>query len=268
MRGGIPRIQIDRAPELGIRASDIAGGAVQQPRKRGVRFGQGLVELNRPLRRGTRPRRCVGDPRRRSEQVMPSTTVAAAPSTCATMRPANEIHAERTLSFFFFLFFDSAPAAASESCPGAPAGVAAASPGGEGSPDAAPGWSLSIWIGPRAGSASAASIDRGPDPVYGDGVERVGGRPSPRHRRAGTTAVMNVAMNAGDNASHIPSASGDCLRSDARVDEMSQADVICSAQRRRASSTTRAAPPSFCHTRVTPVPRPSLACPPQREGRR
>ena len=39
---------------------------------------------------------------------MPRTTVAAAPTIWATMRPANEIQAERTLSFFFFFFFSAA----------------------------------------------------------------------------------------------------------------------------------------------------------------
>src|SRR6185436_11294109 len=36
---------------------------------------------------------------------MPKTTDAAAPITCARIRPMNEIHAERTLSAFFFFFF-------------------------------------------------------------------------------------------------------------------------------------------------------------------
>jgi hypothetical protein len=31
-----------------------------------------------------------------------SATLAPAPITCATIRPANEIQADRTLSFFFF----------------------------------------------------------------------------------------------------------------------------------------------------------------------
>src|SRR5262245_8867440 len=39
---------------------------------------------------------------------MPSTTVAIAPRICAMIRPANEIQAERTLSFFFFFFLISA----------------------------------------------------------------------------------------------------------------------------------------------------------------
>ena len=39
---------------------------------------------------------------------MPRTMVAPAPTTWATMRPANEIQAERTLSFFFFFFFSAA----------------------------------------------------------------------------------------------------------------------------------------------------------------
>jgi hypothetical protein len=37
--------------------------------------------------------------------ITPSTTVATAPTVWARMRPTNEIHAERTLSFFFFVFF-------------------------------------------------------------------------------------------------------------------------------------------------------------------
>src|SRR5262245_41449373 len=85
---------------------------------------------------------------------MPRTTVAAAPRIWARMRPANEIHAERTLSFFFFFFF----AAASASDDAGPGGTASFAGGGLGDPDGPPGWSVSIPIGPRPVSGSREEV--------------------------------------------------------------------------------------------------------------
>ena len=81
--------------------------------------------------------------------------MAAAPRIWATMRPANEIQAERTLSFFFFFFLFAAASASDGTGPGAAASFA----GGEfGGPDGAPGWSVSIPICPRVVPGSGEAL--------------------------------------------------------------------------------------------------------------
>jgi hypothetical protein len=183
---------------------------------------------------------------------MPRITVAAAPRICATMRPAKEIQAERTLSFFFSFSCSRLRPRRKERA--LARGTLRRCRVWEGGPDAAPGCSLSIRISPRV-EAPIAARDREPDLLHYVRVEEIGGRLTLRHcrmqhdrhqhcrdegmyeARYRISSHCGEAWFSGAHASHIPPCDRDCLRPARRSLNRHKAGVISRAQGRCDPST-------------------------------